>query len=345
MGESAERQVELLNAGRADLIAVNIELRDRSTAGEYQLFLEQGGERRPVPERLVLAPDQRALLVVIYSTGDESPAPDRGSVTFATNDPQSLDVELPILAGESGGEIDVSPRTLDFGAVEAGETGVESIAVQNIGRLPLTISGVSVNGPADFSARLGERLLTAGGAFEPIVIAPGERITIDVTYAPPTAGPDQGQLIITSDDPERPTENVNLVANGAAACLRVVPDAVEFGAALLVASRDVETPNTRLLSVESCGSTRCGWSASSSRAATRSTWRSRSWWRTASPSSRCRPRPRARPFRASPSPSASGRRGRTRTAARSSSTATPRTAPPGSSSSVAASTTPAPSRT
>ncbi|MEZ4475121.1 MAG: hypothetical protein R3F60_30890 [bacterium] len=172
LGESAERQVELLNAGRADLIAVNIELRDRSTAGEYQLFLEQGGERRPVPERLVLAPDQRALLVVIYSTGDESPAPDRGSVTFATNDPQSLDVELPILAGESGGEIDVSPRTLDFGAVEAGETGVESIAVQNIGRLPLTISGVSVNGPADFSARLGERLLTAGGAFEPIVIAP-----------------------------------------------------------------------------------------------------------------------------------------------------------------------------
>ena len=255
VGESAERQVELLNAGAADLIAVNLELRDRSTAGEYQILLEQGGERRPLPERLVLAPDQRALLVVIYSTADESPAPDRGSVTFATNDPQNLDVELPIVAGESGGEIDVSPRTLDFGAVEAGESAVETISVQNIGRLPLTISGVSVNGPADFSARLGDRLLTGGGAFEPIVIEPDGRITIDVTYAPPSAGPDQGQLIITSDDPQRPTENVNLVANGAAACLRVVPDAVEFGAALLVEDRAAPTPNRQLLSVESCGST------------------------------------------------------------------------------------------
>lgn len=253
-GTMAEREVELRSTGPGRLTLTDFRLADDSTDGEFALFLEQGGERSGVPRALTLDPDQAVTLVVIYAVTDDSAFPDRGQVVFGSNDPDHRDVALPIVTGEIGAEIDIAPRTIDFGPVEAGGMSTQGLVVRNLGLVDLVISRVSVNGPADFTARLGDRQLTGDGAFEPIVVPASGRIDLDVTYAPPSAGPDRGELLIESNDAVRPISVVGLVANGAAACLRVVPDSVEFGAALQVDGRDGPTPNVRLLSIESCGS-------------------------------------------------------------------------------------------
>ncbi len=253
-GAIAERSVELRSTGAGAVSITDFELVDESTDGELSLFVEEAGERRPVPRSLRLDPGAAATLVVVYASTDESPFPDRGRVLFGTNDPEHRDVTLPVLTGETGAEIDLNPRTMEFGAVEAGESASQVLVIRNLGLVDLVIDNMTVNGPADFSASLGERLLTQDGAFEPLVVPGSGRLEVTVTYAPPSAGPDRGELLIQSNDARSPTSIVTLTANGAAACLRVVPESVEFGAALQVQDRNAPTPNIRQLSIESCGS-------------------------------------------------------------------------------------------
>ena len=253
-GESAERAIDVVNIGRGTLILRAIDLQDQSSSGgEFTLFQIIDG-RQEAPQRLVeIAPDARATFLVAYAAADDSPFPDRGALVFESNDPSSIANSVPIVTGGAGGEIDVRPQTIDFGRVEAGEESTLPMTVRNNGVSDLIITGFSTNGSPDFSARLGDRALV-GVLDPPIVIGSGEQIQVDVAYTHPALGPDQGALIISSNDANQPEVSVTLTANGAAACIRVTPDSVEFGAALLVENRAVQTPNRTGMTIASCGS-------------------------------------------------------------------------------------------
>lgn len=253
-GESAERAVDIVNIGSGTLILRSIGLEDESSSGgEFTLFQMIDG-RQEGPQRIVeIAPNARATFLVAYAAADDSPFPDRGALVFESNDPSSIANIVPIVTGGAGGEIDVRPQTIDFGRVEAGQEAAQQLTVRNNGVSDLIVDGFSTNGSPDFSARLDGRELI-GALNPPIVIGSGEQIVVDVIYAPPALGPDQGALIISSNDDNRPEISVTLTANGAAACIRVTPDSIEFGAALLVENRAVETPNRQGMTIASCGS-------------------------------------------------------------------------------------------
>jgi hypothetical protein len=252
-GETAERTVDVLNLGSGVLILRDVQLEDESSNGEFELFQLDGAERRAPARVIEIPPEGRITFAVEYAASDDSPFADRGAVTFESNDPSAIANSVAIVTSGAGGEIDVRPPTIDFGRTEAGQEDVEILTVRNNGVSDLEVNGFSVNGSADFSARYEGRDLL-GELDPPIVIGSGEQIEVEVVYAPPTLGPDQGELIITSNDDGQPTVTVRLIANGAAACIRVTPDNIEFGAALLVENRAVETPNRQGLSIASCGS-------------------------------------------------------------------------------------------
>jgi hypothetical protein len=186
-----------------------------------------------------------------YAASTEDGA--RGTVRFETNDPDNRNIELPIQGNGGGGEINVSPSTIDFGRVGAGQVGEQIVTITNIGSAPLDVSEMSLSGSMDFSVRIGDSDpaqdglpddpdgdgtpgLGAGASFEVMVI-----------YAPEVDGPDVGELSIRSDDSERPDVRVSLSANGASPCIQVNPESLEFAAALQ------GRVTTRPVVVESCG--------------------------------------------------------------------------------------------
>ncbi|MFN3199867.1 MAG: choice-of-anchor D domain-containing protein [Bradymonadia bacterium] len=255
-GETRVLEITVTNPGSAPLQMADITLVDDSSAGEFRLEVDRGNGAEPPPGGVIeLAPGQAESmnLIVTYSAEDE--VVDSGSITLRTNDPERGNVVLPIIAGESGAEIRLTPRTVDFGQVEANQTGEQELTISNAGTGVLTVTRLSINGSADFGARLGDRDIIGDLSDDPLVLEPLASETITVTYSPPTLGPDAGELLVESNDAVEPVATVVLRANGAAACIQALPDTLDFGSALLVESLDAETFNRRSVSIESCGTT------------------------------------------------------------------------------------------
>lgn len=249
-GQQSTRRVQVTNEGTGDLILVEIGLSDGSSAGEFTLTREQGGVTSPVTsnDRLVLPPGESLEFLVAYAPSDEEP--DSGAVVMATNDPNLPEASIAILAGEAAGEIDVNPGSIDFGGVEVGETGSDTLRVTNLGVADLAISRMEVSGRDGFA-------VTYEGVpvedLAELVVGPGEQIDLTATYTPASPGVADGELVITSNAVNTPELVIKLYANGAVPCINVSPESVDFGSGLLVESRDGETLNTRSVTIESCG--------------------------------------------------------------------------------------------
>ncbi|MFN3820765.1 MAG: choice-of-anchor D domain-containing protein, partial [bacterium] len=103
--------------------------------------------------------------------------------------------------------IRVSPLALDFGLVPVGSQRELSVNISNIGDANLTISDVQVSTPD------GEGGFTANFEDE-LVLEPGQSYELGVTFAPQEEREYRGQLIISSDDPERGAVYVDLLGEG-----------------------------------------------------------------------------------------------------------------------------------
>ncbi|MEO0606294.1 MAG: choice-of-anchor D domain-containing protein, partial [Myxococcota bacterium] len=115
--------------------------------------------------------------------------------------------------------ISVLPDALDFGeVVAADQVGAEPenqqatapLFVENTGRADLvwalTLDG---DGLAVLDPVTAEAVTTLGGTLEP-----GDDLTLDVAFAPPTLGDAAATLVVTSNDPDRPAVEVPLTGVG-----------------------------------------------------------------------------------------------------------------------------------
>lgn len=131
---------------------------------------------------------------------------------------QAVDtVAVSLTVGNPNLALDVS--TLSFGDVYTDHSAARSVAVSNLGNLPLVIREIS----------------TSSGAFttsdSALTLAPGEGDTLLVTFLPIVNGPHEATLRLLSNDPDEPAVAVSLVANAlqSAAQLAVSPAAIDFG--------------------------------------------------------------------------------------------------------------------
>lgn len=266
LGARAEREVVVKNEGRGDLLIANLEVDLPSAPGDYSLFYAVRPINGDMPgnqlvamdrgavvlDQVVTVPPQHALVWVMeYAPTTEDGA--QGQVRFRTNDQNNLNIALDIVGNSGGGEINVSPGTIDFGRVGAGQVGEEILTITNIGSAPLDISEIRPSGSMDFSLRLGDVDLLQDalpadpdGDGTPGLTA-GESFELTVVYAPEVDGPDSGEITIRSSDSDRPDVRVPITANGASPCIQVNPETLEFAAALQ------GQVATRPLVVESCG--------------------------------------------------------------------------------------------
>lgn len=104
----------------------------------------------------------------------------------------------------SGGLV-VSPGTLSFGSVTVGQSTVSSVKLTNTGTTAIHILQLSL---------AGQSFNLAGGATLPITIPGGGSTTVQVQFAPASAGAITGQLTVNTDATNQASATVQLSGTG-----------------------------------------------------------------------------------------------------------------------------------
>ena len=251
------RYVELSNTGTGGLVINNIRLDDQSSSDEFELLLaseDDDADLEPLADgsQLNIDSGQSRKIAIRYTPGDEDAA-DVGEVQFETNDPDSANVTIPITVREDSPELIFRPNSLDFGRVAVGESKSLEVTLTNIGGFDLDVRDLKVVGRSDFRLRVGGADIPTEGLEDNLIINPDDSVVVTVTFTPATASKADSELHIESNSRLNRIEIVNLRANGAVPCIRLSPEFVDFGSGLLVENREGETPNKKLVTIESCG--------------------------------------------------------------------------------------------
>ena len=183
-----------------------------------------------------LAPSTSCTINVSFSPTADGAAMGSFTVDSATNDPNSIAVEL--VGNAIVPEIGVAPDPLVFDDVLIGQSASLDVTVSNTGTAALNI-------PADgVSALIDPFAITADGC-SGTAVAPGGTCVITVTFTPAMSGPSMGSFDIMSDDPNEATVTVEVSGAGAAPQISVSPQTLTFPSQLTgqVQTRTVTVTN------------------------------------------------------------------------------------------------------
>lgn len=197
VGPPREETIDLLisNAGQADLVVTG------DLQGDAPLSLVDG------PIDLVVAPRDEIAVPVHFAPPTYRAY--SGRIVLHTNDEQHAAVTVPV-HGEGVDlplpDIRIEPgRSVLAPDVEVGTTELMVFDILNVGDDDLHIGQAALTGPSVFSLSVDPT---------DTVIAPSQRTTVIVSYAPDSVRGDLGYLELPSDDPDEPTLTVLLIGNG-----------------------------------------------------------------------------------------------------------------------------------
>jgi len=146
------------------------------------------------------------------------------TIVITSDDPNDSPLTIELTGnGVLQPDIDVSPMAIDFGNVYVGYTAQQTITVSNIGTADLTID--SITDPTDpFS------IVSTTCWPTPYTLGAGNTCEILVQFAPTSEGLFSSNIVITSDDPDEQTININLKGNGVPLPdIDVNPTTINFG--------------------------------------------------------------------------------------------------------------------
>jgi hypothetical protein len=137
-----------------------------------------------------------------------------GKATFITNASKSLQVGF-MGTGASTQDLTASPATLPFGSVAVGSSSTQSIVLTNSLTRKQTLLGFQMVGSG----------FTISGPALPVVLSPGQTATVQITFAPQTAGPVGGSLFVAGPAVSVPFNGTGTTVGQ----LAVAPGALSFG--------------------------------------------------------------------------------------------------------------------
>jgi len=144
---------------------------------------------------LTLAPGKSAAFTVSF--GPTTTSSSTGSVALVSNAPTSpTKVALSGTGAAASVQLSASPSSLSFGNVNVGSSSSRTVTLSNNGNSTASVSQVAVSG-TDF---------TASGVTTPFNLTAGQSTTFTLQYAPTAAGTDSGNVSITSNATNSPTQ-------------------------------------------------------------------------------------------------------------------------------------------
>ena len=173
------------------------------------------------PSMFTVEPNGSQIVTVTFPSSTEGAF--SGSISILSNDPdratQTLSVSV-IVQPRPVPAISVQETAVDFGAIEAGQTGQQTITIQNTGTAPLEITGIE----SDVSGLTFDTMM--------FTLERNGSQTVTVTFPSSTAGTFSGNITISSNDPDRATRilSVSVIVQAAPAPVLVVGEpAIDFG--------------------------------------------------------------------------------------------------------------------
>ncbi|GMN06071.1 hypothetical protein MTsPCn5_14600 [Croceitalea sp. MTPC5] len=141
----------------------------------------------------VLGAGQEETITVTLDAGDLEPAVylDELMVSSNSTDLSRSTAFFEVTVVEPVAQIVVTPDALDFGEVFVGNTGQETITIENIGSLPLEITNITLLNGAEFSFN---------DVTIPFVLEPGESQEVAISFEPSSELMFTDDLIINSND-------------------------------------------------------------------------------------------------------------------------------------------------
>jgi len=180
------------------------------------------------PETLTIEEGMETTIDVSYSPSDAGS--DSGALLFESNDVVRPGARVTLVGQWAGPDLVVKPKSLDFGQVAAGVSKSLTFDMFNEGILDLTINSFAEMGfPTDGSLTYA----LDSGETPPFTIEGNGKRRVTVTYAPLGDAPrNTSQLTVDSNDPEQPTETVDISYQGVAdgeCSVELLPTDLNFG--------------------------------------------------------------------------------------------------------------------
>ena len=173
------------------------------------------------PSMFTLAPNGSQTVTVMFPSSTAGTF--SGNITISSNDPnratQILSISVIVQAAPVP-VIAVQETAVNFGAIEAGQTGQQTIAIENTGTASLEITGIE----SDVSGLTFDTTM--------FTLEPGGSRTVTVTFPSSVEGTFSGNITISSNDPDRATRtlSVSVIVQAAPAPVLVVGEpAIDFG--------------------------------------------------------------------------------------------------------------------
>jgi hypothetical protein len=203
-GSSATQSLQLANTGNSSVTVTQVAA---SGAG-----ISVSGVAVPV----TLAPSQSVALSVRFAPTTAGAS--SGSVTVTNSD--GVNAAAAVTGTQVQAGLSLTPTTASFGSVVTGSKSSQTIQIKNSGTANLTVSQAMVSG-AGFSAN---------GMTLPMTLTPGQSGSLNVQYAPQTAGNASGLVSIMSNAPNSPaTVALNGTATAATSTMALSPTSLNFG--------------------------------------------------------------------------------------------------------------------
>lgn len=218
-GSSDTKAVTISNIGNVPVTILDVTLGE-GTSDDF--VLADGHEARPVLGQ----GDQVAYGVTYTARGGDF---DVGSLHITTDDPVYSSILIPLEAVQPSPEIDVTPPSVIFGAVDLNtETGIEQVFIENLGNAALYVESI---GFALAPPPNNDQFTLHGldGIEWPLVIPPEEHFEFGINYHPTVNGVHETAIAIMSDDADEAVTTVPVRGRVRVPCISVMPMAMNFG--------------------------------------------------------------------------------------------------------------------
>lgn len=158
---------------------------------------------------ILIPPDGETTFTVTFTplTAEEY----NTKVLIDSNDPDESTADVKLLGNGVAPKIEVSPSEYDFGTIYIGCVSPQPVTISNVGNDDLEVTGFEyITASNDLDIDENE----AVNGELPWTIAPGESKEVYIDYAPLDDYPDEGTLVVHSNDPARPDAYAHQTGSG-----------------------------------------------------------------------------------------------------------------------------------
>lgn len=183
----------------------------------------------PASDTLTVSPGGSTVVGVLFdpsSDGDVS-----GTLTVETN--ASSDPTLPLSAEAVSPTVAVAASETDLGTVSTGSAALTDLTVSNDGAAPLSVT-VTTTDDVTVTTPSGATPAPDGDTTTPddettLTIPAGQSRTLTSTLQVDSTGDVSGTVTLETNDPDSPTQTVDLTADGVESTLDIDTERITFG--------------------------------------------------------------------------------------------------------------------